>query len=113
MVLPYPGTRLTPANVTALLQLGKCTAAFLPPMVLEAMVDYPFALEALSMLKLVSYAGGAVNPTRGRKLAKYIRRFFPILASTEGGPSHTVFSGGNVNWNTFKFVDVGQRMEEV
>jgi len=113
MVLPYPGTRLTPANITALLRLGKCTTAFLPPMVLEAMADYPFALEALSKLERVAYAGGAVNPTRGKELSKHIRQFFPIIASTEGGPSHIVFSGDNINWNTFKFVDVGQRMEEV
>ncbi|KAI1816876.1 hypothetical protein GGS20DRAFT_575231 [Poronia punctata] len=113
VVLPYPGTRLTPTNVTALIKLGKCQAAFLPPTVLEALVEYPQALETLSQLNAVSYAGAALNPSRGKELIKHIRNLFPTIASTEGGPSHLIFSGDNMNWNAYQFLDVGQRMEEV
>ncbi|KAF2966875.1 hypothetical protein GQX73_g6718 [Xylaria multiplex] len=113
VVLLWPGTRPTPANVTTLLRVANCTAAFLPPAILEPTVGYPPALQALSELKAVGYSGGAVNPTRGKELANHIRNFFPILASTEGGPVHAASPGDSSHWNAFKFVDVGQRMEEV
>ncbi|KAI1504530.1 hypothetical protein F5X99DRAFT_371308 [Biscogniauxia marginata] len=113
MILPAPGTRLTPENMTALLIYGKCTAAFVPPSVLEAMSNYPPGVEALAGLQKVGYTGGPLNPTRGKELAKHVRHLFPILASTEGGPSHLVSSGDSSHWNAFKFIDVGQRMEEV
>ncbi|KAI1427782.1 hypothetical protein F5Y12DRAFT_118284 [Xylaria sp. FL1777] len=113
VVLLWPGTRPAPANVTKLLQVANCTAAFLPPAILEPMVDHPPALQALSQLELVGYSGGTVNPIRGEELAKHIRKFFPIMASTEGGPVHALSSGDSSHWNAFKFVDVGQRMEEV
>ncbi|KAI0392366.1 hypothetical protein F5Y17DRAFT_436780 [Xylariaceae sp. FL0594] len=113
LVLPYPGTRLTTTNILTLLEQGKCTKAFLPPVILEAMVDYPFALETLSKLDGVAYAGGAVNPARGEVLAKHTRQFFTFMASTEGGPCHSVAPSDTRHWNHFKWVDVGQRLEEV
>ncbi|KAJ3578647.1 hypothetical protein NPX13_g1919 [Xylaria arbuscula] len=112
-VLLWPGTRPAPANVVTLLRVGKCTAAFLPPAILEPLVDYPPAIEALSKLDIVSYSGGAVNPTRGEQLAKHLKEFYPILASTETAPIHSISPGDSSRWNAFKFVDVGQRMEEV
>ncbi|TGJ81947.1 hypothetical protein E0Z10_g6815 [Xylaria hypoxylon] len=113
VVLLWPGTRPTPANVTTLLRVANCTAAFLPPAILEPTVDHPPALQALGELKVVGYSGGAVNPIRGKELANHIQKFFPILASTEGGPVHAISTGDNSHWNAFKFIDVGQRMEEV
>ncbi|KAI0598280.1 hypothetical protein F4775DRAFT_556107 [Biscogniauxia sp. FL1348] len=112
VIIPAPGTRLTPENMTALLKYGKCTSLFSPPSVLEAMSTYPPGVEALSKLEKVAYTGGPLNPTRGRELAKYVRHLFPILASTEGGPCHLVSSGDSSHWNAFKFMDFGQRMEE-
>ena len=112
-VLLWPGTRQSPANVTTLLRVAKCTTAFLPPVILEPLIDHPPALEALSKLDIVAYSGGAVNPTRGEQLAKHIKEFYPILASTETAPIHSVSPGDSSRWNAFKFVDVGQRMEEV
>ncbi|KAI0425723.1 hypothetical protein F5Y09DRAFT_320969 [Xylaria sp. FL1042] len=113
VVLLWPGTRPAPANVTTLLRAAKCTAAFLPPAILEPMAGHPPALEALSQLRLVGYSGGSVNPIRGQELAKHIRKFFPIMASTEGGPVHSISPEDSSHWNAFKFIDVGQRMEEV
>ncbi|KAI5919523.1 hypothetical protein F4810DRAFT_724576 [Camillea tinctor] len=112
VIIPAPGTRLTPENMTALLKYGKCTTLFSPPSVLEAMSTYPPGLEVLSKLQKVAYTGGPLNPTRGKELAKHIRHLFPILASTEGGPCHLVSSGDSSHWNAFKFMDLGQRMEE-
>ncbi|KAI1633994.1 hypothetical protein F4809DRAFT_652207 [Biscogniauxia mediterranea] len=112
VIIPAPGTRLTPENMTALLKYGKCTSLFSPPSVLEAMSTYPAGVEALSKLQKVAYTGGPLNPTRGKELAKYVRHLFPILASTEGGPCHLVSSGESSHWNAFKFMDFGQRMEE-
>ncbi|KAI1354717.1 hypothetical protein F5Y01DRAFT_272502 [Xylaria sp. FL0043] len=113
VVLLWPGTRPAPANVTTLLRVAKCTAAFLPPAILEPMAGHPPALEALSQLECVGYSGGSVNPVRGQELAKHTRKFFPIMASTEGGPVHSISPEDSSHWNAFKFVDVGQRMEEV
>ncbi|KAI0509753.1 hypothetical protein F5B22DRAFT_615931 [Xylaria bambusicola] len=112
-VLLYPGTRPAPGNVTTLLRVGNCTAAFLPPAILEPMVDHPPALEALSQLDIVAYSGGAVNPIRGQELAKHIKEFYPILASTETSPIHSRSPGDSSRWNAFNFIDAGQRLEEV
>ncbi|KAI1081553.1 male sterility protein-domain-containing protein [Whalleya microplaca] len=94
LVLPATGTRPTPENVTPMLQHGGCTACFIPP-------------------SCVAYTGGPLNPLRGEQLAKQIRHLFPILASTEGGPSHLASPGDSSSWNAFKFIDIGQRMEEI
>ena len=98
-VLLWPGTRPSPANVTTLLRVAKCTTAFLPPVILEPLIDHPPALEALSKLDIVAYSGGAVNPTRGEQLAKHIKEFYPILASTETAPIHSVSPGDSSRWN--------------
>ncbi|KAI1136522.1 hypothetical protein F5Y05DRAFT_420244 [Hypoxylon sp. FL0543] len=113
MVLPAPGTRLTPENYTMLLQHGKCTATATPPSILEAFLSYPAGIEALAKLKHVAYTGGPLNPIRGEALSKKLPHLFPILASTEGGIGRFVSSGDSSHWNSFKFVDIGQRMEEV
>ncbi|KAI1409283.1 hypothetical protein F5Y13DRAFT_203712 [Hypoxylon sp. FL1857] len=113
MVLPAPGVRLTPENFTFILQHGKCTATATPPSILEAMLNYPPGVDALARLKHVAYTGGPLNPIRGEALAKRLPHLFPILASTEGGIGRFVSSGDSSHWNSFKFVDVGQRMEEV
>ncbi|KAI5917478.1 hypothetical protein F4810DRAFT_717670 [Camillea tinctor] len=85
LVFPAPGTRPTPTNVTAIY-----TAGFMRPMISEAMVDHAPGLEALSQLEHVGYAGGTVNATRGKELAKHIRHFFSIMAITEGGASDLI-----------------------
>ncbi|KAI0388936.1 acetyl-CoA synthetase-like protein [Xylariaceae sp. FL0594] len=113
LVLPAPGTRLTPENYSLLLRSGLCTAAATPPILLEALVNYPPGLDVLASLKHVAYSGGAMNPTRGKALAEKLPHLFTVLASTEGGISRLVSTSGSSRWNAFNFVDVGQRMEEV
>lgn len=113
LILPTPGIRLTPENFTLLLQKGNCTAAAVPPSLLEAMLTYPSGMDVLAGLKHIAYTGGPLNPLRGKALAEKLPHLFTVLASTEGGVSHLVSTGDSSHWNSFKFSDVGQRMEEV
>ncbi|KAI1152125.1 hypothetical protein F4825DRAFT_450813 [Nemania diffusa] len=113
LILPAPGTRFTPENFALLLQKGNCTAAALPPSLLEAMLTYPPGIDVLAGLKHIAYTGGPLNPTRGKALAEKLPHLFSVLASTEGGVSQLVSTGDSSHWNSFKFTDVGQRMEEV
>lgn len=113
IVLPTPGTPLSPQNFTALLEAASCTSACAPPSVLEGMLDYPPGLEALSKLHHVAYTGGPLHPQRGQRLSEHISHLFPIFASTEGGPVHLASSTDKSRWNAFKFIPLGQRMEAV
>ncbi|KAI1321521.1 hypothetical protein F5Y16DRAFT_388734 [Xylariaceae sp. FL0255] len=113
IAIPSSGTRLTPANVSAMLQRVKCTTLFIPPPVLESCHDHPPALEALGELETVVYSGGSINPGRGEELTKHIKHLGTILGSTEGGPLLAASTRDNKHWNAFRFLDVGQRMEEV
>ncbi|KAI1816296.1 hypothetical protein GGS20DRAFT_248978 [Poronia punctata] len=113
LVLPAPGTQLTPENYSLLLQIGKCTATAAPPSLLEAMLSYPPGMDVLASLKRIAYTGGPMNPSRGKALAERLPHLYTVLASTEGGVSRLVSTGDSSRWNSFKFFDVGQRMEEV
>ncbi|KAH7304017.1 hypothetical protein B0I35DRAFT_153685 [Stachybotrys elegans] len=112
IVLPKSGTPLSPPNYTALLQHAECTATFAPPAVLEGLLAFPPGLAALSKLDHVAYTGGPLQPTRGAELAKHVKHLFPILASTEGGAAILESTGDSSHWDSFKFIDVGQRMQE-
>ncbi|KAI3317133.1 hypothetical protein HD806DRAFT_551096 [Xylariaceae sp. AK1471] len=113
LILPAPGTRLSPDNFALLIQNSGCTAAIAPPSLLEAMLHHPLGMNALARLRHVGYTGGPLNPFRGKALAKQLPHLFTVLASTEGGVSHLVSTSDSSHWNSFKFVDVGQRMDEV
>jgi acyl-coenzyme A synthetase/AMP-(fatty) acid ligase len=113
IVVPAIGPRPTPETLAILLQFGKCTAVASPPSFLEAAVSHPEAMEELAKLKHVAYSGGPLNKSRGEVLSQRLRHLYPILASTEGGIGHFISSGDSSRWNTFKFVDLGQRMEEI
>ncbi|RYO98173.1 hypothetical protein DL766_005198 [Monosporascus sp. MC13-8B] len=113
LVLPAPGSKLSQPTLAVMLEAGGCTAAVVPPSMLEAMLSYPPGLDALSKLKHVAYSGGPLNPARGLELSKHIQHLFPLYGSTEGGPASVISSGDNSRWNALKFMDVGQRMDEV
>ncbi|KAI1500716.1 hypothetical protein F5X99DRAFT_229647 [Biscogniauxia marginata] len=113
LVFPTPGVRLSPENLTVILQKGKCTVATVPPSILEAMLSYPLGMDVLAGLKLVAYSGGPLNPARGEVLAKRLPHLCTVIASTEGGPAHVVSPVDSSHWDAFKFHDVGQRMDEV
>ncbi|KAF2967123.1 hypothetical protein GQX73_g6460 [Xylaria multiplex] len=103
IVLPSAGTRLSPENFSNILKVSSSTSTLTPPSVLEAMLTSPHGLEILSKLKHIAYSGGPLNPVVGEKLAKIVPHMFPFLEST----------GDNTYWNGMKFIDMGQRMEEV
>ncbi|KAI1178787.1 hypothetical protein F4777DRAFT_62023 [Nemania sp. FL0916] len=113
LVFPAPGTRLSPDNIALLLQHSNSTAAVLLPSLLEGILHHSSGLAAVARLKHVAYTGGPLNPLRGKVLAKKLPHLFTILASTEGGISHLVATSDSTYWDSFRFVDVGQRMDEI
>ncbi|KAI0603097.1 hypothetical protein F4775DRAFT_532129 [Biscogniauxia sp. FL1348] len=113
LVFPAVGTILSPENLTTIIKKGHCTSAALAPSVLEAMLSYPAGMDALTSLKSIAYGGGPLNPHRGEILAKRIPCLINILATTEGGPGHFQASEDISCSGFFKFIELGQRMEEV
>ncbi|KAI0908240.1 hypothetical protein F4823DRAFT_599854 [Ustulina deusta] len=113
IILPAAGTRLSPENFARMLEISSSTSAVTPPSVLEAMLKSPRELEVVSKLKHVAYAGGPLNPVLGEKLAKVIPHMFPLYGCTEGAGPYHESTGNNRHWDGMKFIDLGQRMEEV
>ncbi|KAI0415689.1 hypothetical protein F5X98DRAFT_364957 [Xylaria grammica] len=113
LVLPAPGTRLSPENCTLILQISQCVTMGAPPSLLESMLTYPPGMDVMARLKYVVAAGGPLNPIRGRALAERLPHLSNLIGSTEGGIYHVASAGDSSHWNSFKFFDVGQRMEEV
>ncbi|KAJ2985393.1 hypothetical protein NUW58_g5554 [Xylaria curta] len=103
IILPAAGTPLSPQNFAKMLKASSSTSALTPPSIMEAMLNNPCELEVVSNLKHIAYSGGPLNPVLGEKLAKVVPHMFPLLEST----------GDNTYWNGMKFIDLGQRMEEV
>ncbi|KAI8635594.1 acetyl-CoA synthetase-like protein [Xylariaceae sp. FL1651] len=113
IVLPAPGTRLSPENFASMLKASSSTSTLTPPSILEAMLKSPCELEVISKLDHVAYSGGPLNPVLGEKLAKVIPHMFPLYGCTEGAGPYLESTGDNTYWNGMKFIDLGQRMEEV
>ncbi|RWA07813.1 hypothetical protein EKO27_g7291 [Xylaria grammica] len=86
---------------------------FAPPSILESILSYPPGMDVMARLKRVVFAGGPLNPIRGRALAERLPHLSNLIGSTEGGIYHVVSAGGSSHWDSFKFFDVGQRMEEL
>ncbi|KAI0518085.1 hypothetical protein F5B22DRAFT_645335 [Xylaria bambusicola] len=113
IILPAVGTRLSPENFAKMLEISSSTSALTPPSVLEAMLNNPSELEVISRLKHVAYSGGPLNPILGGKLANIIPHLFPLYGCTEGAGPYLESTGDNTHWDGMKFIDLGQRMEEV
>ncbi|KAI3320299.1 acetyl-CoA synthetase-like protein [Xylariaceae sp. AK1471] len=112
IVLPAPGTKLSPENFAKMLRISSSTSTLTPPSILEAMLKSPCGLEVISRLKHVAYSGGPLNPVLGEKLAKVVPHMFPLYGCTEGAGPYLESTGDNTYWNGMKFIDLGQRMEE-
>ncbi|KAI2628252.1 hypothetical protein GGS21DRAFT_528444 [Xylaria nigripes] len=113
IILPAPGTRLSSENFAKMLEVSSSTSALIPPSILEAMLNSPKELEVVCKLKHVAYSGGPLNPVLGQKLAQVIPHLFPLYGCTEGAGPYLESTGDNTYWNGMKFIDLGQRMEEV
>ncbi|KAH7310718.1 hypothetical protein B0I35DRAFT_78217 [Stachybotrys elegans] len=112
VILPRSGTSLSPANVTPILQHGRCNTMFSPPALLESFLVYPSGLSVLATLEHVAYAGGPLQPEKGAQLAKHLKHLFPVIGSTEGGTATLETTSDSSCWDCFNFVDVGQQMQE-
>lgn len=113
VISPAPGTRLTAENVCSIFKINKPDAAMVAPTIAENMLKYEPGLEELAKLKQVMFGGGPMNPTAGAKLAKVLPHLAAFIGSTESGLYLVESYTGSEHWNAFKFLDMGQRMEEV
>ncbi|KAI1135705.1 acetyl-CoA synthetase-like protein [Hypoxylon sp. FL0543] len=112
-ILLHPDAAPIPANITAVLNQTGANSMISPAVPIENMLNYPPGLEALSRLKHVGYVGGPINPVLGAQLAKVTPHLYSLIGSTEGALMHLEYSTTSENWDALRFVDVGQRMEEV
>ncbi|KAI0429337.1 hypothetical protein F5Y09DRAFT_331905 [Xylaria sp. FL1042] len=113
IILPAAGTRLSPVNFAKMLEASSSTSCLTPPSILEAVFHSPHELEVVSKLKHIAYSGGPLNPVLGEKLAKVIPHLFPLYGCTEGAGPYLESTGDNTHWDGMKFINLGQRMEEV
>ncbi|ROV99471.1 hypothetical protein VMCG_06316 [Cytospora schulzeri] len=113
LIAPQVGTRLTSENVAGVLKTTQPDCAMMAPAVIENMLKYEPGLEALGQLQHLVYGGGPMNPVSGAKLAAMLPHLASFIGSTEAGLYHVQSSPGTSHWNAFKFVEFGQRMEEV
>lgn len=87
IILPAAGASLSPTIFAKMLEASSSTSALTPPSLLEAMLNSPRELAAVSKLKHVAYSGGPLNPILGEKLARLVPHMFPLYGCTEGaGP---------------------------
>lgn len=113
LIAPAPGMRLTPENMTGFLQITSPNACVFPPSILENMLKQPSAVEALSRVEHVAYGGGPINPAAGAKLSQVIPHLCTMIGSTEGAFFQMETTTDSTHWNSFKFSQLGHRMEEV
>lgn len=112
MVVPVPGTRLTSENVAAILQLTRPDCGMFAPSILENMLKYEPGMDELKKMRHIAYGGGPMNPISGNKVAEAVPHLVNFIGSTEASLYHTDASTDNKYWNAFKFIEMGQRMEE-
>lgn len=112
-ILLHPDATPIPANITAVLNQTGANSMISPAVPIENMLNYPPGLEALSRVKHVGYFGGPINPVLGARLAKITPHLYSLIGSTEGALIHLEYSTNSQNWDAMRFVDVGQKMEEV
>lgn len=112
MIVPIPGTRLTSENVAGILQLTRPDCGMFAPSILENMLKYEPGMDELKKMRHIAYGGGPMNPTSGNKVAEAVPHLINFIGSTEASLYHTDASTDNKYWNAFKFIEMGQRMEE-
>lgn len=112
-ILLHPDLPIIPATITAAIIQTGANSLICPPVPIENMLNYPPGLEVLARLKHVGYVGGPINPVLGAQVAKATPHLYSFIGSTEGALLHMDYSPDSENWDALRFVDVGQRMEEV
>lgn len=112
-ILLHPDLPIIPANITAVVNKEGANSLICPPVPIENMLNYPPGLEMLQRIKHCGYVGGPINPVLGAQVAKLTPHLYSFIGSTEGALLHMDYSADSENWDALRFVDVGQRMEEV
>ncbi|KAI0833042.1 acetyl-CoA synthetase-like protein [Hypoxylon sp. FL0890] len=112
-IVLHPDAPPTPANITAAINQTGANSMISPAVPIENMLNYEPGLEVLSRLKHVGYFGGPINPVLGERLAKITPHLYSLMGTTEGALIHQEYGTTSENWDALRFVDVGQKMEEV
>ncbi|KAI1444785.1 acetyl-CoA synthetase-like protein [Annulohypoxylon stygium] len=112
-ILLHPDLPIIPANIATVIHQTGANSLICPPVPIENMLKFPDGIKALSQLKHVGYVGGPINPIHGVEIAKITPHLYSLIGSTEGALHHLDYSHNSENWDALRFVDVGQRMEEV
>ncbi|KAK6954711.1 hypothetical protein Daesc_004679 [Daldinia eschscholtzii] len=112
-ILMHPDVPISPASITDVINQSGANSLICPAVPIENMLDYPPGLEAFSRLKHIGYVGGPINPVLGARVAKVTPHLYSLIGSTEGALMHMNYSPNSENWDAIRFVEVGQRMEEV
>ncbi|KAI1104879.1 acetyl-CoA synthetase-like protein [Jackrogersella minutella] len=112
-ILMHPDVPIIPSNIAAVIHKSGANSLICPPVPIENMLNFGPGVEALSRLKHVGYVGGPINPVHGAQIAKITPHLYSLIGSTEGALLHMDYSPDSENWDALRFVEVGQRMEEV
>ncbi|KAI1391508.1 acetyl-CoA synthetase-like protein [Hypoxylon trugodes] len=112
-ILLHPDAPPIPANITAVINKTGANSMISPAVPIENMLDYPPGVEVLQRLKHIGYVGGPMNPILGSRVAAITPHLYGLIGSTEAALYHLDYSSDSSNWDALRFVDVGQRMDEV
>ncbi|KAF8187031.1 hypothetical protein K438DRAFT_1835504 [Mycena galopus ATCC 62051] len=89
------------------------TSIFGPPSIVEAMVDYPSALDQLGKLTCVAFAGGPMKQAALDKLQTNGAHLHNNWGMTESGAlSRIMCTGSPADANYFRFLNLGEQFEE-
>jgi len=113
LVLGHPDVPMSVDYVSQLLKLGVITSMLTPPSILEELSKDLLAVENLTQVKHIGYAGGPLQPKIGNDLAAIVPHLFSFIGATEYGWFHLI-SGENDKWDSLNFYDnIGYRFDEV
>ncbi|KAI2784911.1 acetyl-CoA synthetase-like protein [Daldinia loculata] len=112
-ILMHPDIPISPASITDVINQSGANSLICPAVPIENMLNYPPGLEAFSRLKHIGYVGGPINPVLGARVAEITPHLYSLIGSTEGALMQMNYSPNSENWDAIRFVEVGQRMEEV
>ncbi|KAL5339881.1 NRPS-like enzyme [Aspergillus crustosus] len=97
-----PDGPLSVRVLTETIQATRPTIAMLPPSILEDMSHSPTALEALSFVKYVIFAGAPLSQDTGEHLRKYTT-LRTVLGSSEMGMVNSLVPEDEENWHYFEW----------
>ncbi|KAI5867331.1 acetyl-CoA synthetase-like protein [Durotheca rogersii] len=115
IIMMHPELPAVPAHITAVLGRTGADSLICPPAPIESMLSDAAGAAALARLRHVGYVGGPMNPALGARLARLTPHLYSCIGTTEGGVAHLDYGAPPTSdrWDALRFVDVGQRMDEV